>query len=311
MATTNLRIEDLNIPKPEAVKGRIEKAAIIGGGIMGRGIAHTVAAAGIDVLIVEINEEILKNTISTIEEDIDREISRWAMTKGEKKSILSRIKGTTNIKDIKDYDVVIEAVDEDADLKLSVFKSVDEICPTDTILISNSPTLSITELAKKTKRQDKIIGMHFLSPVPKVPLVEVVRALKTSDDTFKKIKEFGERLGKTVIQIYEYPGFVTTRIIVPFINEAMYILMEGVASAEDIDTAMQLGYNLPMGPLEMADSMGLDEVFNWMENLRLTLGDLKYRPSPILRQLVREGKLGKKTGEGFFKYDENNKKVTK
>ena len=155
--------------------------------------------------------------------------------------------------------------DEDVDLKYSVFKTVDEICPPDTILISNTATLSLTELAKKTKRPDKIIGMHFLSPVPKVPLVEVVRALKTSDETFKKIKEFGERIGKTVIQIYEYPGFVTTRIIVPFINEAIYILMEGVASAEDIDTAMQLGYNLPMGPLEMADSMGLDEVFNWME----------------------------------------------
>jgi 3-hydroxybutyryl-CoA dehydrogenase len=310
MATENLRIEDLDISKPHEESGRIEFVAVVGGGIMGRGIAQTIAASGIDVLIVEISEEVLKNTLDSLREDMDREIQRWAMTKGEQKSILSRIKGTINLNDIKMCDLIVEAVDEDLKLKQEIFKKMDAICDPDTIFVSNTATLSLSDIAKITKRPDKIIGMHFLNPVPKIPLIEVVRALKTSENTVQVVKKFGEKLNKTVVETNEYPGFATTRIIVPLLNEAMYVLMEGVASAEGIDTAVKLGYNLPMGPLEMADTMGLDEVFNWMESLRITLGDIKYRPCPILRRMVREGKLGKKSGEGFFKYDENNKRIS-
>ena len=310
MATEKLNFTDFAISKPERDPSRIEYIAIIGAGVMGRGIAQTVAASGIDVLLVDLSEELLKKSISTLEDGLDREIQRWAMTKSDKKSIMSRIKTTIDLSMIKSCDLIIEAVDEELNLKKEVFKKLDSICDGSTVLVSNTSTLSLTEIAKVTSRPDKIVGMHFISPVPKIPLVEVVRALKTSDSTFNKAKKFGERIGKTVVEIYEYPGFVTTRVMVPLLNEAMYVLMEGVASAEGIDTAMKLGYNLPMGPLEMADSMGLDEVFNWMESLRITLGDLKYRPCPLLRKLVREGKLGKKTGEGFFKYDANNNKIT-
>jgi 3-hydroxybutyryl-CoA dehydrogenase len=203
---------------------------------------------------------------------------------------------------------VIEAVDEDFELKKSIFKKLDQICPPETIFVSNTSTLSLTKISEVTKRPDKIIGMHFLNPVPKVPLVELVRALKTSDETFKKVKAFAEQIGKTVVEVYEYPGFVTTRVILPMLNEAMHVLMEGIATAEGIDTAMKLGYNFQMGPLEMADTMGLDEVLTWMETLYRELGE-KYRPCPLLRKLVREGKLGKKTGEGFFKYDEYGRKI--
>ncbi|CUU05000.1 3-hydroxybutyryl-CoA dehydrogenase [Candidatus Kryptobacter tengchongensis] len=288
---------------------RIKNVAIIGVGVMGRGIAQAIAQAGFDVIAVEKDDESLNNAKEKLEEALDYEIQRWAMTKSEKKSILSRIEWTTNIEDVKECELVIEAVDEDFDLKKAIFKRLDEICPPHTIFVSNTSTLSLTKISEATKRPDKIIGMHFLNPVPKVPLVELVRALKTSDETFKKVKAFAEQIGKTVVEVYEYPGFVTTRVIVPMLNEAMHVLMEGIATAEGIDTAMKLGYNFQMGPLEMADTMGLDEVLTWMETLYKELGE-KYRPCPLLRKLVREGKLGKKTGEGFFKYDEFGRKIT-
>jgi 3-hydroxybutyryl-CoA dehydrogenase len=195
-------------------------------------------------------------------------------------------------------------------LKKSIFKSLDEIAKPNTIFISNTSTLSLTKIAEVTNRKDKIIGMHFLNPVPKIPLVELIRALDTSTRTVDIIKKFAARIGKTAVEIYEYPGFVTTRAIVPLLNEAMHILLEDIASAKDIDTAMKLGYDFKMGPLEMADTMGLDEVLAWMETLWTTLGEPRYRPCPILRKLVRERKLGKKTGEGFFKYDADGKIIS-
>ena len=277
---------------------------------MGRGIAQTISAAGIGVLALEHDTKTLHAMIKALDEEMNREIQRWSMTESEKKAILSRIKTSSKLADVKRSDIVIEAVDEDFVLKKKIFKELDSICRPDTIFISNTSTLSLTKIAEVTLRPDKIIGMHFLNPVTKVPLVELVRGLKTSDETFIRVKDFAESLGKTVIEVYEYPGFVTTRIILPMLNEAMHVLMEGVASANDIDTALKLGYNLPVGPLEMADGMGLDELHAWMETLFHELGDLKYRPCPLLRRLVREGKLGKKTREGFFKYDEMGKKVT-
>ncbi|MGB9772652.1 MAG: 3-hydroxyacyl-CoA dehydrogenase family protein [Bacteroidota bacterium] len=311
MKAENIRIEDLlpGIQQIGRESDRIDKVAVVGFGVMGQGIAQTIAAVGIEVLAVEKDEESLERNQLSIEEKLDYEIQRWALTQSEKKAILARIHGSTDLDDCKDYDLVIEAVDEDFQLKKSIFQKLDKICPPGTIIVSNTSTLSLTKIANATNRPDRIIGMHFLNPVPKVPLVEIVRALKTSDNTFTTVKKFAERLGKTVVEVYEYPGFVTTRVIVPMINEAIHVLMEGVATADGIDTAMRLGYNMPYGPLELADTMGLDELLAWMETLFHELGDLKYRPCPLLRRLVREGHLGKKTGQGFFRYDENGNRL--
>jgi len=308
MPEEKLKLEDLfNERQHNENDGRIDYVAIIGAGVMGQGIAQTCASAGLDVLIIEKDNNNLQHAQIQLKESMKREIARWGMTDSEMKSILSRIKWSIDINDIADYDLIIEAVAEDFDLKCSLFRKMDEIVKPETILISNTSTLSLTKIAENTTRPQKIIGMHFLNPVPKVLGVELIKGLETSSDTVKKIKAFTSRIGKTAVEVYEYPGFVTTRAIVPLLNEAMYILLEGVASARDIDTAMKLGYEFKMGPLEMADNMGLDEVLTWMEQLWKTLGEARYRPCPILRRLVRDRKLGKKTGEGFYKYDENGK----
>ena len=310
MADEKLKLEDLltGIQRAEEIE-RIEYVAIIGAGIMGQGIAQTIAAAGIDVLLVERDDEQIEKAAENLKASMERDISRWSLTQSEMKSVLTRIKWTVDKSEIPECDLVIEAVDESYDVKKKIFKELDNIAKPETIFVSNTSTLSLTKIAEVTKRKDKIIGMHFLNPVPKVPLVELVRALETSDKTVEVIKKFASRIGKTAVEVYEYPGFVTTRAIVPLLNEAMHILLEGVASAKDIDTAMRLGYNFNTGPLEMADSMGLDEVLAWMETLWTTLGEPRYRACPILRKLVRERKLGKKTGEGFFKYDEEGKRI--
>lgn len=308
MADEKLKLEDLlsGVQRNDE-DGRIDYVAIIGGGLMGQGIAQTIASAGLDVLIVEKNEKRVSASQAILKASMEREIARWAMTQSEMKSILSRVKWTTDINDVADCELIIEAVDENYELKKKIFKDLDKIANHETIFISNTSTLSLTKIAEVTNRKDKIIGMHFLNPVPKVPLVELIKALDTSDKTVEVVKKFAKKIGKTAVEVYEYPGFVTTRAIVPLLNEAMHILLEGIASAKDIDTAMKLGYNFKTGPLEMADSMGLDEVLAWMETLWSTLGEPRYRPSPILRKLVRERKLGKKTGEGFFKYDADGK----
>ena len=306
MQEENLKLEDLlansSVPDETDI---ITKVAIIGAGIMGQGIAQTVAGSGIEVIIVETNEVNLNKAKTSLSEFIDKEIKRWAMTNSEKKAIFSRIDWETNFNHLNECDLIVEAVTEDFDLKMKIFKEIDDLAQENCIFISNTSTLSLTKLAEATKRPDKVIGLHFLTPVSKIPVVEVVKCLHTSNETVEKIKTFTKILGKTPVEVYEYPGFVTTRAIVPLLNEAMYILLEGVATAKDIDTAMKLGYNFQYGPLEMADMMGLDEVLAWMESLWKTLGEPRYRACPILRKLVRERKLGKKTGEGFYRYDEN------
>ena len=306
MQEENLKLEDLlansSVPDESDI---ITKVAIIGAGIMGQGIAQTVAGSGIEVIIVETNEVNLNKAKTSLSEFIDKEIKRWAMTNSEKKAIFSRIDWETNFNHLNECDLIVEAVTEDFDLKMKIFKEIDDLAQENCIFISNTSTLSLTKLAEATKRPDKVIGLHFLTPVSKIPVVEVVKCLHTSNETVEKIKTFTKILGKTPVEVYEYPGFVTTRAIVPLLNEAMYILLEGVATAKDIDTAMKLGYNFQYGPLEMADMMGLDEVLAWMESLWKTLGEPRYRACPILRKLVRERKLGKKTGEGFYRYDEN------
>jgi 3-hydroxybutyryl-CoA dehydrogenase len=280
----------------------IKKAVVIGAGTMGRGISQLIASKGIDVILIERNAELAKTARKKLEENMDAEIDRWTMTESEKKAILSRTTVTKEIDSAVYGDVVIEAITENLVAKQNLFKKIDEICDIETIFVTNTSALSITEIAQVTKRPEKVIGMHFLNPVPKIPLVEIVRGLKTSDTTFNIIKEFSETLDKTAVEVYEYPGYITTRVIVPMINEAMYILMEGVASAEHIDTAVKLGYNLSKGPLSLADMIGLDELMAWMETLFRELGESKYRPCPLLRKLVRAGHLGVKTGKGFFEY---------
>jgi 3-hydroxybutyryl-CoA dehydrogenase len=311
MQEEKLRLEDLlessNTSKID--DSRINTVAIIGAGIMGRGIAQTVAAMGLEVTIIEIDNDRLESAKAQLTESIDREIKRWAMTKSDKKAIFSRIKWETDQTTVKNCEIIIEAVQEDFDLKVKVFKQLDKIADPETIFVSNTSTLSLTKISESISRPSKVIGMHFLNPVPKIPMVELVKSLHTSNDTVLKVKEFASQIGKTPVEVYEYPGFITTRAIVPLINEAMYILLEGIADAKDIDTALKLGYNFQYGPLEMADMMGLDEVLTWMETLWSTLGEPRYRANPMLRKLVRERKLGKKTGEGIFKYDEHGNKI--
>jgi len=306
MPHKELKLEDLLKSSPKVDdQNSIKEIAIIGAGVMGQGLAQTFSSAGLDVLLIEKNEKQLKHSKAVLAENMDREINRWAMTKSEKKAILSRIIWDINLDKIGDRDLIIEAVDEDFDLKVNIFTQLDKKARPDCIFVSNSSTLSLTKISERTSRPDKMIGLHFLNPVPKIPVVEVVKCLHTSAETVAKVKTFISNIGKTPVEVYEYPGFVTTRAIVPLLNEAMHILLEGIATAKDIDTAMKLGYNFQMGPLEMADSMGLDEVLAWMETLWKTLGEPRYRPCPLLRKLVRERKLGKKSGEGFYKYDEN------
>ncbi len=310
MQEEKLRLEDLlESSNSTNEDDRINNVAIIGAGIMGQGIAQTVAAMGLEVTIVEVDSERLEHAKAQLTENIDREIKRWAMTKSDKKAIFSRIKWVTDTNLVKDCELIIEAVQEDYDLKVKIFKHLDKIANPDAIFVSNTSTLSLTNISESISRPSKVIGMHFLNPVPKIPMVELVKSLHTSNETVLKVKEFASRIGKTPVEVYEYPGFITTRAIVPLINEAMHILLEGVASAKDIDTALKLGYNFQYGPLEMADSMGLDEVLTWMETLWKTLGEPRYRPNPMIRKLVREKRLGKKTGEGIFKYDEHGNKL--
>ncbi len=277
---------------------------------MGRGISRLLAGAGIEVVLVDLSREIIQESLKHVSEEMDSDISKWGMTESEKRAILSRIKWTTDYDDAPEVDLVIEAIPEDLEAKQQIFAKLDQLTRPEIILISHTSTLSITEIAAVTQRPDKVVGLHFIPPVTKVPLAEVVRGLKTSPETLGVIKQFvEEHLDKTVVTVHEYPGYVTTRIVVPMLNEAMHVLMEGIATAEDIDTAMKLGYGLSVGPLALADMMGLDEVMKWMENLLHELSDHKYNPCPLLRKLVRAGHLGKKSGQGFFRYDEEGNKI--
>jgi 3-hydroxybutyryl-CoA dehydrogenase len=293
----------------EKLPQNLTRAGVIGGGTMGQGIAQLIASSGIDVILVERDETALKHSIEELTENMDREISRWGMTASEKRAILSRIQTTNDLHKIAGLKLVIEAVPEELALKKELFRQMDEITQSQAFLVSNTSTLSLTEIASVTQNPGNVIGMHFMNPVSKTKIVEVVRGLRTTEETFNYIKGIAERLNKVVVEVYEYPGYVTTRIIIPLLNEAMYVLMEGVASAEGIDTAMKLGYNFNVGPLEFADMLGLDEVMKWMETLFHELGDLKYRPCPLLRKMVRAGHLGRKTGWGFFKYDKEGRKI--
>lgn len=287
-----------------------KKIGVIGGGTMGQGIAEMLAAKGLDVMLVEKTAERLNYSYEMIETSLDKQLEKWAITQAEKKLILARIEKVTHFAELSSCDMVIETIVEDLEAKQKVFNQLDQVCPSHIILASNTSTLSLTELASSTMYPERVIGMHFIHPVGKVDLVEIVRGLKTSDSTFEDTKAFvDEIVEKKGVMIYESPGFVSSRLICLFINEAMHVLQEGVASPEDIDDAMRIGYQFQNGPLEMADRFGLDSVLAALENMFREYGELKYRPSTILKKMVRAGQLGTKSGEGFFKYDKDGDRV--
>ena len=281
---------------------------IVGGGTMGQGIAISCALAGLDVLLCDKDLAHAEQAKAGIGAELDRDIAKWRHTQSEKNAVLARVKPVAALPELEQAQLVIEAVPDDLRLKAGIFQQLDAACPPEDILATNTAALSVTEIAALTKRPDRVIGLHFHHPVPKIPLVEVVRGLATSDATYRDALEFVRLIGKTGIEVFEYPGYVTTRVMLPFLNEAMHVVMEGVASAEDVDTSMKLGYGLPVGPLQLADRMGLDEVMRWMQYLFDELGDIKYRPCPLLRKLIRAGHLGVKSGKGFFEYDEDGNK---
>ncbi|GIO97485.1 3-hydroxybutyryl-CoA dehydrogenase [Paenibacillus lautus] len=287
-----------------------KKIGVVGGGTMGQGIAEMLAAKGLDVLLVEKTPEKLDYSYRMIETSLDKQLEKWGITQAEKKLILNRIQKVTHFAELSTCDMVIETIIEDLEAKKEIFSQLDQVCPSHVILASNTSTLSLTELASSTKYPERVIGMHFIHPVSKVDLVEIIRGLKTSEHTFTETKRFVEEVSdKKGIMVYESPGFVTTRMITLMINEAMHLLQEGVASAEDIDDAMRIGYNFQHGPLEMADRFGLDSILAALERMFREYGELKYRPSIVLKKLVRAGQLGVKTGEGFFKYDKDGDRV--
>ena len=285
------------------------KIVVIGAGVMGQGLAEAIATNGHDVTLVDRTTKLAEKGIKGIGESMDREIKRWGLTKSDKKAILARITASSDLSVAEDAEIVLEAIYEDREKKRALFEKLDAICGPDTVMITNTGVLSVSEIAAATERPEKVIGMHFLNPVTKIPLVEIVKGLKTDELTFKKAVEFAQSLEKKWITVNEYPGYVTTRIIVPLLNEAMHVLMEGVASAEDIDEAMKLGFGFNVGPLALADMMGLDVVMSWEMNLLNELSDHKYNPCPILRKMVRAGHLGVKSGKGFFAYDAEGNRI--
>lgn len=277
------------------------KIAVIGSGTMGAGIAQSMAAYH-QVVVRDINSDALKNAMEKIKKGYEKNVSKERMTKEEMEKAISNITLSPNIEDIKDCDLIIEAATENPKIKKSIFAELDEVCQEKTILASNTSSLSITDIGQATKRPEKVIGMHFFNPVPLMKLVEVISGQKTDAKVKETIINLAKEIGKTPVEVEEAPGFVVNRILIPMINEAIGIYAEGVASKEDIDTAMKLGANHPMGPLELGDLVGLDIVLAIMEVLYSEFADPKYRPHPLLKKMVRAGLLGRKTKEGFYKY---------
>jgi 3-hydroxybutyryl-CoA dehydrogenase len=281
----------------------IQKIGILGSGQMGGGIAQTAALAGYDVTLADINIEAAERGKAKIAAQLKKLIEKGKTTEGESQAILSRIRPVGKIADLGNADLIVEAVTEKPDLKFQIFKQLDEACAKHAILASNTSSISITLIAAQTKRPEQVVGMHFMNPVPIMKLIEGIRGIQTSQETFTEVRAVSEKMGKTFIEAKDFPGFAVNRILMPMINEAITALHEGVASIEDIDNAMKLGTNQPMGPLTLADFIGLDTCLAIMEVLHLGLGDSKYRPSPLLKQYVAAGWLGKKTGRGFYRYD--------
>jgi 3-hydroxybutyryl-CoA dehydrogenase len=276
--------------------------AVAGGGTMGNGIAQVFAARGHDVLLLEVDEPRLEGARKSIRGSLDRIVRKGALSEADREATLGRIRGTTRAADLASAELCVEAVLEDRAVKHTLFRALDEVLPAEAILASNTSSISITELAAVTRRADRVIGMHFMNPVPVMALVEIIRGLATSDATYARVKAWTEELGKTPVEVQDYPGFVSNRVLMPMINEAVYCLMEGVATREAIDAVMKLGMNHPLGPLALADLIGLDVCLNIMQVLHDGLGDSKYRACPLLRKMVAAGRLGRKSGAGFYEY---------
>jgi 3-hydroxybutyryl-CoA dehydrogenase len=283
-------------------KMEIRTFGVIGAGQMGNGIAQVAAMSGLNVIMNDIAKEFVEKGVAMITKNLDRSVEKGKMTKGDRDAVLGRIKGSVELKDMASADFVIEAATERQDLKFKIFKDLDGICRPEVILGTNTSSIPIGRIASQTRRPEKVIGMHFMNPVPVMKLVEVIRGLATSDDTFKTTWALSERFGKTPALANDYPGFIANRILMPMINEAIYCLYHSVGTREDIDTVMRLGANHPMGPLALADLIGLDTCLAIMETLNDGFKDSKYRPCPLLRKYVEAGWLGKKTGRGFYEY---------
>jgi 3-hydroxybutyryl-CoA dehydrogenase len=280
----------------------MKQIAVIGAGTMGNGIAHTAAASGFDVTLIDVAETFLERGMSTISTNLQRGVDKGKISADDKQQILGRIRVTSDVADAANADIVIEAIIENLSVKTQLFSQLDSLTGADCILASNTSSISITKIAAATKRPDKVIGMHFMNPVPVMTLVEVIRGIATSDETYARVADLSKQMGKTAIEVNDYPGFISNRVLMPMINEAIFALFEGVATAESIDGVMKLGMNHPMGPLTLADFIGLDVCLAILRVLEEGFGDPKYRPCPLLVKMVDAGWLGRKSGRGFYDY---------